>query len=73
MFVYTQEGSLVNLNTVQHIEVVEDYPEFHSYSVCADGILLYECESKDEGKAIIDRMARAIKADTTVYYGRFRA
>ena len=73
MFVYTQEGSLVNLNTVQHIEVVEDYPELHSYSVCADGILLYECESEAEGKAIIDRMARAIKADTKVYYGRFRA
>ena len=73
MYVFTQEGSLVNLNTVQRIDVVENYPEVDSYSVCADGILLYECESEDEGKAIIDRMARAIKSDTTVYYGRFRA
>ena len=70
MYVFTQEGSLVNLNTVQQIEVVDNVD---SYSVCADGILLYECESEDEGKAIIDRMARAIKADTKVYYGRFRA
>ena len=73
MYVFTQEGSLVNLNTVQRIDVVENYPEVDSYSVCADGILLYECDSEDEGKAIIDRMARAIKSDTTVYYGRFRA
>lgn len=73
VYVFTKNGKLVNLNAVQRIEVVENYPEVDSYSVCADDIVLYECESEDEGKQIIDRIAKAIKVDTKVYYGRFRA
>ena len=73
MYVFTKNGKLVNLNAVQRIEVVENYPKVDLYSVCADDIVLYECESEDEGKQIIDCIAKAIKADTKVYYGRFRA
>lgn len=73
MYVFTKNGKLVNLNAVQRIEVVENYPKVDSYSVCADDIVLYECESEDMGKQIIDCIAKAIKADTKVYYGRFRA
>jgi hypothetical protein len=42
--------------------VVENYPDVGMYVVAAD-----------EGKQIIDCIAKAIKADTKVYYGRFRA
>lgn len=73
MYVFTQEGSLVNLNTVQCIGVVDNYLREGAYAVLADDIFLYSCDSEDEGKQIIDCIAKAIKADTKVYYGRFRA
>lgn len=71
MYVFTQEGKLINLNAIQSIEVGEVMTGL--YAVFADGYTLYTCKSEDEGKQIIDRIARAIKADTKVYYGRFRA
>jgi hypothetical protein len=53
--------------------VVENYPDVGMFVVAADDICLYSCSSEDEGKQIIDCIAKAIKADTKVYYGRFRA
>jgi hypothetical protein len=73
VYVFTQEGNLVNLNTVQCISVVENYLCEGAYAVLADEFFLYSCDSEDEGKQIIDCIAKAIKADTKVYYGRFRA
>ena len=73
MYVYTQDGNLINLSAIQCISVVDNYPDVGMYVVAADDICLYSCSSEDEGKQIIDRIAKAIKADTKVYYGRFRA
>lgn len=71
MYVFTQEGKLINLNLIQRIEVGEVLTGL--YTVFADGYTLYHCKSEDEGKQIIDCIAKAMKADTKVYYGRFRA
>jgi hypothetical protein len=73
MYVYTQDGNLINLSVIRCISVVENYPDVGMFVVAADDICLYSCSSEDEGKQIIDCIAKAIKADTKVYYGRFRA
>lgn len=68
MYVFTGNGRLINLNAVQCIQVSEMLTGF--YAVFADDYMLYSCSSEDEGKQIIDCIAKAIKADTKVYYGR---
>jgi hypothetical protein len=71
VYVFTENGKLINLNAIQCIQVNEILTGL--YAVFADDYSLYTCSSEDEGKQIIDCIAKAIKADTKVYYGRFRA
>jgi len=71
VYVFTENGKMINLNAIQCIQVNEMLTGL--YAVFADDYMLYTCSSEDMGKQIIDCIAKAIKADTKVYYGRFKA
>jgi hypothetical protein len=73
MYVVSEDGQLVNLRAVKHIWVNENYPYYDSCAVLADDYLLYSCKTKEDGEAIIERLANAIKGGVKVYQGKFKA
>ena len=66
MYVFTENGGLVNLDSIKTIQVK---PYANTYGVIADDrCLLCRCNSANEAHLVVQYLANAIECCTRVYY-----